>query len=55
MVIHFSPSNSRTLPERTKNASDMALWKWALGPPASGPMSTRYRPYSPSVEVFLDR
>jgi hypothetical protein len=38
-----------------KNDSDIDLWKCVLGRPVSGPMSTRYRPYSPPVEAVVDR
>ena len=48
-VIHCSPSNSCTSPDRTKNDSEIVLWKCVLGPPAFGAMSSLYRPNSPWV------
>lgn len=53
--IHFSPSKTLTVPDRAKNASDIALWKWVLGPPLFAPISTRYSPNSPLVEAAVDR
>ena len=51
-VIHCSPSNNWTSPDRTKNDSEIVLWKCVLGPPAFGAMSSLYSPNSPWVRAL---
>lgn len=54
-AAHRLPSKSCTVPDSTKNDSEIMRWKWVPGPAGSGPMSHRHRPNSPLVEAPVVR